>query len=211
MKFIILELHLCPAGIIYRLYQYIKLLNIWTWNSGTQSSTLEGMPYIWLLLKKVSSVKLFRGLMDWSKITLLSSCTKIGLLHIPSHPPDRCQMLMQNCSNIKRQIFVLINFIYFSISALNNKDKEMFALQCINNKNEWKYVCLQNERITFLPDPYLTWYGGFAGYICIVLFRNIHKSLYFLFYLFWSVLEMISFISCHGLQNNYKYRYNCIQ
>lgn len=65
--------------------------------------------------------------------------------------------------------------------------------------------------ITFLPDPYLTRYGGFAGYIRIVLFRNIHKSLYFLFYLFWSVLEMISFISCHGLQDNYKYRYNGIQ
>lgn len=65
--------------------------------------------------------------------------------------------------------------------------------------------------ITFLPDPYLTRYGGFAGFIRIVLFRNIYKSLYFLFYLFWSVLEMISFISCHGLQDNYKYRYNGIQ
>lgn len=37
-------------------------------------------------------------------------------------------MLMQNCSNTKRQIFVLISFIYFFISAENNKDKEMFAL-----------------------------------------------------------------------------------
>lgn len=53
-----------------------------------------------------------------------------------------------------------------------------------------------------------TWcLGWFAAEIFIVLFRNILKCVYFLFYLFRRVLVIISSVSCHSLKKQGKFSY----